>query len=49
VLLNAGAALVVADKTASLAEGVRLAASAIDESTAARVLAKSQVKERARA
>jgi anthranilate phosphoribosyltransferase len=49
VLLNAGAALVVADKTASLAEGVRLAASAIDEGTAARVLAESQVKERARA
>ena len=49
VLLNAGAALVVADKAENLAEGVELAASAIDQGAAARVLEKSQVKERARA
>jgi anthranilate phosphoribosyltransferase len=49
VLLNAGAALVVADKAATLTEGVQLAASAIDEGAASRVLDKSQAKERARA
>jgi anthranilate phosphoribosyltransferase len=49
VLMNAGAGLVVADKAATLAEGVELAAAAIDEGSAARVLERSQVKERARA
>ncbi len=48
VLLNAGAALVVADKAETLGQGVEIAASAIDAGVAARVLEKSQVKERAR-
>ncbi len=40
VLLNAGAALLVADRAASLAEGVRLAAAAIDDGRARDVLAR---------
>ncbi len=38
VLLNAGAALVVADRAKTIAEGVALAAEAIDKGHAARVL-----------
>jgi anthranilate phosphoribosyltransferase len=38
VVLNAGAALVVADRAASLAEGIELAAAAIDSGAAAAVL-----------
>src|SRR5262249_26866914 len=49
VLLNAGAALVIADKAASIGDGVKLAADAIDKGAAARVLEKSRAKERARA
>ncbi|KAB7739322.1 anthranilate phosphoribosyltransferase [Parvibaculum sedimenti] len=40
VLLNAAAALIVADKAATLAEGVKLAAGAIDSGAAKKVLAR---------
>jgi anthranilate phosphoribosyltransferase len=49
VLLNAGAALVVADQASTIMEGVTLAAEAIDKGKAARALEQSRVSERARA
>jgi anthranilate phosphoribosyltransferase len=49
VLLNAGAALVVADKAKTISEGVALAAEAIDKGKAAKALEQSRVAERARA
>ena len=49
VLLNAGAALVVADKAKTISEGVALAAESIDKGKAARALDQSRVVERARA
>jgi len=47
VLLNAGAALVVADKAHTIAEGVALAAEALDKGRAASVLEQSRISERA--
>ena len=47
VLLNAGAALIVADKAHTIAEGVSLAAEALDEGRAALVLEQSRISERA--
>jgi anthranilate phosphoribosyltransferase len=47
VLLNAGAALVVADKAQSIAEGVALAAEALDKGRAAAALEQSRDRERA--
>jgi anthranilate phosphoribosyltransferase len=49
VLLNAGAALVVADRAHTIGEGVALAAEAIDKGRAAAVLEQSRMSERARA
>ena len=49
VLLNAGAALVVADKAHSIAEGVALAAEAIDKGLAASAFEQVRVNERAKA
>jgi len=49
VLLNAGAALVVADRAQTIAEGVALAAEAIDKGRAAASLEQSRISERARA
>jgi anthranilate phosphoribosyltransferase len=49
VLLNAGAALVVADKAHTIAEGVALAAEALDKGRAAAALEQSRTSERARA
>ena len=49
VLLNAGAALVVADKARTIADGVALAAEALDKGRAAAVLEQSRASERARA
>jgi anthranilate phosphoribosyltransferase len=49
VLLNAGAALVVADKAKTIGEGVALAAEGIDKGHAARVFEQSRLSERARA
>jgi anthranilate phosphoribosyltransferase len=49
VLLNAGAALVVADKAYTIAEGVALAAEALDTGRAAAALEQSRTSERARA
>jgi anthranilate phosphoribosyltransferase len=46
VLLNAAAALVVADKTASLAQGVAMAAEAIDTGRAARILEEARAASR---
>jgi anthranilate phosphoribosyltransferase len=40
VLLNAGAALLVADRAASLADGIRLAAESLDRGRAREVLAR---------
>jgi anthranilate phosphoribosyltransferase len=48
VLLNAGAALVVADAAKTIMEGVTLAAESIDKGNAARALEQSRVAERAR-
>jgi anthranilate phosphoribosyltransferase len=47
VLLNAGAALVVADKAHTIAEGVALAAEALDKGRAAASLEQSRSSERA--
>jgi anthranilate phosphoribosyltransferase len=47
VLLNAGAALVVADRARSIAEGVALAAEALDKGRAAAALEQSRISERA--
>jgi anthranilate phosphoribosyltransferase len=49
VLLNAGAALVVADQAKTILEGVALAAECIDKGKAGRALELSRVAERARA
>jgi len=49
VLLNAGAALVVADRAHSIAEGVALAAEALDKGRAGAALEQSSTNERARA
>ena len=49
VLLNAGAALVVADKAKTIAEGVALAAEAIDQGRAAASFEQARTGERARA
>ncbi|HEX3485658.1 MAG TPA: anthranilate phosphoribosyltransferase [Micropepsaceae bacterium] len=49
VVLNAGAALVVADKAKAIAEGVALAAESIDKGHAARAYEQSRTSERARA
>lgn len=49
VLLNAGAALVVADKARSIADGVALAAEALDKGRAAAALEQSRISERASA
>jgi anthranilate phosphoribosyltransferase len=49
VLLNAAAALMVADKASSLKDGVARAGEAIDKGHAAATLAKSRTSERARA
>ncbi len=49
VLLNAAAALVVADKASSLKEGVARASEAIDKGHAAATLVRSRTSERARA
>jgi len=49
VLLNAGAALVVADKAKTIAEGVALAADAIDQGRALATLEQARASERARA
>jgi anthranilate phosphoribosyltransferase len=49
VLLNAGAALVVADQAKTISEGVALAAESIDKGKAARTLEQSRIAERARA
>lgn len=49
VLLNAGAALVVADRAHSIAEGVALAAEALDKGRAAAALEQSRTSEPARA
>ena len=49
VLLNAGAALVVADAAKTISEGAALAAESIDKGKAARALEQSRVAERARA
>lgn len=49
VLLNSGAALVVADKAASIAEGVVLAGEAIDKGRAAAVFDQARMSERIRA
>ena len=46
-VLNAGAALVVADKAHTIAEGVALGAEALDEGRAALVLEQSRISERA--
>jgi anthranilate phosphoribosyltransferase len=48
VLLNAGAALVVADKAATIAEGVAQAAESIDKGRAGAAFEQSRVSERAR-
>jgi anthranilate phosphoribosyltransferase len=47
VLLNAGAALVVADRAQTIAEGVALAAEALDKGRAAAALEQSRISERA--
>jgi anthranilate phosphoribosyltransferase len=47
VLLNAGAALVVADKAKTIGEGVAAGAEAIDKGHAAAVLEQSRIRERA--
>ncbi|HXJ02493.1 MAG TPA: anthranilate phosphoribosyltransferase [Micropepsaceae bacterium] len=49
VLLNAGAALVIADKAKAIGEGVALAAEAIDKGNAARTFEQARLSERARA
>jgi len=49
VLLNAGAALVVADKAATIAEGASQAAESIDQGRASAAFEQSRVNERARA
>jgi len=49
VLLNAGAALVVADRAKSIAEGVALAAESIDQGRAQAVLEQARLSERAKA
>jgi anthranilate phosphoribosyltransferase len=49
VLLNAGAALVVADKAKTIGEGVALAAESIDKGRAAAALEQARSSERARA
>ena len=49
VLLNAGAALVVAERAKSLSEGVAVAGESVDKGHAARALEQSRVAERARA
>ena len=49
VLLNAGAALVVADRAKTIAEGVALAAEAIDKGHASAALEQARAGERARA
>jgi len=49
VLLNAGAALVVADRAQIIAEGVALAAEALDKGRAAAALEQSRISERASA
>jgi anthranilate phosphoribosyltransferase len=49
VLLNAGAALVIADKAQTIGEGVGLAADAIDKGRAAAALEQSRTSERPRA
>ena len=49
VLLNAGAALVVADKAKTIGEGVALAAEGIDKGHAASAFEQSRIGERARA
>jgi anthranilate phosphoribosyltransferase len=49
VLLNAGAALVVADKAQTIGEGAALAAEAIDKGRAAAALDATRISERARA
>jgi anthranilate phosphoribosyltransferase len=49
VLLNAGAALVVADKAQTIGEGVAIAAEAIDKGHAASAFEQARVSERARA
>jgi anthranilate phosphoribosyltransferase len=49
VLLNAGAALVVADKAKTIAEGVALAAESIDKGRAGAALEQARISERAKA
>jgi len=49
VLLNAGAALVVADRARTIAEGVALAAEALDNGRAGAALEQSRTSEGARA
>jgi anthranilate phosphoribosyltransferase len=49
VLLNAGAALVVADKAATIAEGAGQAAESIDKGRANAAFEQSRLNERARA
>jgi anthranilate phosphoribosyltransferase len=49
VLLNAGAALVVADKAKNIAEGAALAAEALDKGRAAQAFEKARAPERVKA